>query len=91
MRKPIYLFGGFGLLALMLSFGVGVWALALKYFATTSLIQTPLPLLSIFFAVTGILSIPMGMLAEMLNRTYHESRAKPVYRIGRIVRRGESG
>jgi len=29
------------------------WALALKYFATTSLIQTPLPLLSIYFAVTG--------------------------------------
>lgn len=40
------------------------------------------------FAVTGILSILMGMLAEMLNRIYHESQAKPVYR---IVRRGESG
>ena len=84
--KPIYLFGGFGLFSLLMAFGAGVWALALKFFAATSLIQTPLPLLSIFLAVTGILSILMGLLAEMLNRTYHESQAKPVYRIGRIVR-----
>lgn len=86
--KPIYVFGGFGLLSLIGSFGVGVWALALKLFESTSLIQTPLPLLSVFLAVTGILSILMGLLAEMLNRTYHESQSKPVYRIGRIVRDG---
>ena len=86
--KPIYVFGGFGLLSLVGSFAVGVWALCLKLFESTSLIQTPLPLLCVFLAVTGILSILMGLLAEMLNRTYHESQAKPVYRIGRIVRQG---
>jgi hypothetical protein len=32
----------------------------------------------------------MGLLAEMLNRTYHESQAKPVYRIDRIVRLTEA-
>lgn len=89
--KPIYLFGGFGLFALLVSLIAGVWALWLKFFGATSLIQTPLPLLSIFFAVTGILSILMGLLAEMLNRTYHESQAKPVYRIARIVRRDGPG
>lgn len=89
--KPIYLFGGFGLLSLLGSFGSGLWALWLKFFAGTSFIQTPLPLLSIFLAVTGVISILMGLLAEMLNRTYHESQAKPVYRIGRVVRRNSNG
>jgi glycosyltransferase involved in cell wall biosynthesis len=84
--KPIYLFGGFGFFSLAGSGAAGIWALWLKFFDNTSLIQTPLPLLSVFLAVTGILSILMGLLAEMLNRTYHESQSKPVYRIARVVR-----
>jgi glycosyltransferase involved in cell wall biosynthesis len=84
--KPIYVFGGFGLLSIVTGAFAGIWALALKFFAGTSLIQTPLPLLAVFLCVVGVLSILMGLLAEMLNRTYHESQAKPVYRIRRIVR-----
>jgi glycosyltransferase involved in cell wall biosynthesis len=84
--KPIYVFGGFGFLSLMAGLAAGVWALVLKYFFATSLIQTPLPLLSVFLGAIGVLSILMGLLAEMLNRTYHESQGKAVYRVGRIVR-----
>jgi len=84
--KPIYVFGGFGFLSIMLGIIAGCWALGLKFFASTSLIQTPLPLLSVFLGALGILSILMGLLAEMLNRTYHESQGKPVYRVSRIVR-----
>jgi glycosyltransferase involved in cell wall biosynthesis len=87
--KPIYVFGGFGLLAIVLGFVAGVWALGLKWLGGVSLIQTPLPLLSVFLGAVGILSILMGLLAEMLNRTYHESQGKPVYRIARVVRRDE--
>jgi glycosyltransferase involved in cell wall biosynthesis len=87
--KPIYLFGGFGFLSLLLAWIAGLWALGLKVFNGTSLIQTPLPLLSVFLAASGIVSILMGLLAEMLNRTYHESQDKPVYRISRVVRNSE--
>ena len=83
--KPIYIFGGFGLLAIALSGITGVWAIILKLFGT-SLIQTPLPLLTIFLGSVGVLSILMGLLAEMLNRTYHESQGKSVYRIARTTR-----
>jgi glycosyltransferase involved in cell wall biosynthesis len=85
--KPIYVFGGFGFLSILFGILAGIWALALKLFASTSLIQTPLPLLSVFLCAVGVLSILMGLLAEMLNRTYHESQDKPVYRISHIVRR----
>ncbi|HEX7914845.1 glycosyltransferase family 2 protein [Rudaea sp.] len=83
--KPIYVFGGFGFLSILLGGLLGITALALKAFYGTSLIQTPLPLLSVFLCVVGVLSILMGLLAEMLNRTYHESQAKAVYRVGRVV------
>jgi len=87
-NKPMYVFGGFGVLSLLVGGVAGVWALALKLFAGTALIQTPLPLLAVFLCVIGIMSLLMGLLAEMLNRTYHESQGKPVYRISRIVRAG---
>jgi glycosyltransferase involved in cell wall biosynthesis len=83
--KPIYVFGGFGLLSILLGFLAGVWAIVLKLFWGTSFIHTPLPLLCVFLGAVGVLSILMGLLAEMLNRTYHESQAKPVYKIARVI------
>jgi len=88
--KPIYVFGGFGFLSILLSGLAALWAIGLKIFGGTSLIQTPLPLLCVFLGALGVVSILMGLLAEMLNRTYHESQDKPVYRISRVVR-GENG
>jgi glycosyltransferase involved in cell wall biosynthesis len=84
--KPIYVFGGFGLLSFAAGVATGIWALGLKFLARVSLIQTPLPLLAVFLCAIGVLSVLMGLLAEMLNRTYHESQGKAVYRVGRIVR-----
>jgi glycosyltransferase involved in cell wall biosynthesis len=85
--KPIYLFGGFGMLSIILGAFTGIWALVLKLFFGVSLIQTPLPTLAIFLIAIGVLSVLMGLLAEMLNRTYHESQGKAVYRIARVVGR----
>lgn len=85
--KPIYLFGGFGLISLAAAALVLIWALWLKFFEGVSLIQTPLPVFSVILFAIGMMSFLMGLLAEMLNRTYHESQSKPVYRIGRIVQR----
>jgi glycosyltransferase involved in cell wall biosynthesis len=85
-NKPIYVFGGFGLCSMGVAAAVMLWALWLKLFEEVSFIQTPLPTLAVMLFAIGVLSFLMGLLAEMLNRTYHESQAKPVYRIARIVR-----
>lgn len=79
--KPIYVFGGFGLLALATSFFVLGWAVALKLFAATSLIQTPLPLLAAMLFLIGCVSILMGLLAEIMMRTYFESQGSRPYLI----------
>ena len=78
-NRPIYVFGGFGIGAMTLAILAGVWAVYLKYFEHTSFIQTPLPLLVVMLFVTGGMSVLMGLLAEIIMRTYYESQGKPVY------------
>jgi glycosyltransferase involved in cell wall biosynthesis len=78
-NRPIYLFGGIGIFAITLSILAGVWAVYLKFFEGTSFIQTPLPLLVAMLFLTGGMSILMGLLAEIIMRTYYESQGKAVY------------
>jgi len=78
-HKPIYVFGAFGLFSLLLGFLAALWAFYLKAFKSTSLIQTPLPQVSVLFFVVGVMSILMGLIAEMLVRTYYESQDKKTY------------
>jgi glycosyltransferase involved in cell wall biosynthesis len=80
-EKPMYLFGLVGLGSLAVSFLSGLFAIYLKFFATPSrsFIETPMPLLCIMTAVTGLMCILMGLLAEMIMRTFFESQNKSVY------------
>ena len=87
--KPMYVFGGFGFLCLLGCALVFVWSVWLKLFDDVSFVQTPLPVLSVILFAIGVMSLLMGLLAEMLNRTYHESQSKPVYRVGRLVQRDD--
>jgi dolichol-phosphate mannosyltransferase len=77
--KPIYVFGGFGMLCLAISGVAGIWALYLKIVDGLSLIQTPLPLLAVMTFITGFMCILMGLLSEILMRTYFESQGKTSY------------
>lgn len=78
-QKPMYIFGGAGLTCAGLGILAGIWAIYLKFFQGTSFVQTPLPLLVVFSVLTGIVCFLMGLLAEMLTRTYHESQGKDTY------------
>ncbi|MCI0654910.1 MAG: glycosyltransferase family 2 protein [Methylococcaceae bacterium] len=86
--KPMYIFGGFGLINLFVSVVVASLAFYLKYYESTSLIQTPLPLLSVMTFVMGIMCILMGLLAELLTRTYYESQDKHIYLVRKAVNFG---
>ena len=78
-NRPIYVFGTFGIGCVTLAVLAGVWAVYLKYFENTTFIQTPLPLLVVMLTVTGGMSVLMGLLAEIIMRTYYESQGKDVY------------
>lgn len=84
-NKPIYVFGGFGVVNIFLSGMAGVAAVYLKYVEGVSFILTPLPLLTALTFITGVMSILMGLLAEIIMRTYHESQDKPVYLVKNTI------
>jgi len=79
--KPIYVFGSFGMLAFAISILGGLYAVFLKIFHKADFVQTPLPILSIVMFAVGVQFLLMGLLAEMLVRTYHESQAKAIYSV----------
>lgn len=83
--KPIYIFGTFGFLSFFVAFVAGVWALILKLMHKADLIQTPLPIIAIVLFAVGIQFLLMGLLAEMLVRTYHESQSKRIYAVREML------
>jgi glycosyltransferase involved in cell wall biosynthesis len=86
-NKPIYLFGGMGfLLGLASVLLLGVLAVR-RVLYDEHLVRSPLLLLVVMLFILGMQSIMLGLLAELLARTYHESQAKLTYTIRRVLNR----
>ena len=83
--KPIYLFGGAGL-ALIFGSGVMLAYLGIRRVLTSiSVLGSPFFQLSVMLFILGFQSLLMGLIAELLVRTYYESQRKPTYRIRRTI------
>jgi len=83
--KPIYLFGGTGL---GLIFGGGVMLSYLfirRILGTIAVLGSPLFQLAVMLLILGFQSFLMGLIAEMLVRTYYESQRKPTYRVRKTI------
>ncbi|MDD2903689.1 MAG: glycosyltransferase family 2 protein [Syntrophales bacterium] len=80
-QKPIYVFGYVGLVSILIAIAAAGASLYYKFFGNKSFISTPLPLLFVLATITGVMCILMGLLAEIVIRTYYESQNKPVYLI----------
>lgn len=89
--KPIYIFGGFGLTCLLLSLFPALLALWFKLQpegpAQKDFVETPLPVVAAVLVIAGFLGILMGLLAEILMRTYFESQGKRTYSLRRVIDR----
>ena len=76
MQRPIHFFGGAGILAFLVMFLTSGLAVYFKVTGQKDFIQTPLPTIAAIFFLVGVLMVLMGVLAEMLMRTYYESQNK---------------
>jgi len=83
--KPIYLFGGVGLGLMGISSGVLIWLAIRRIITTISVLGSPFFQISIMLFVLGFQSILLGLIAELLMRTYHESQGKTIYEIQEIL------
>jgi hypothetical protein len=79
--RPIQIFGAIGLI-----FGIlGTLAIAMlvfeKVFLGYHLADRPLLLLAVLMVMVGVQFVSLGLIGEMVARTYHESQRKPIYMI----------
>lgn len=82
MMKPMYLFGFWGMVffaAAAIFTGFTFYVRSLGYYFTA----TPLPMMAVFSFMTGMICVLMGLLAEMITRTFHESQGKSIYMVSR--------
>ncbi len=79
--KPMYVFGGCGIFSLAVSLFTFVWMIGLKFSRGVSFIETPLPLIIVVTFMIAMMCILLGLLAEMITRTFYESQGKSIYNI----------
>jgi hypothetical protein len=79
MTGPIQIFGKLGLGALGLGTLCAILVLYLRLAHAVDMTGNPGLYLAVLLAVIGIQFITIGLLAEMMMRTYHETQRKPTY------------
>lgn len=85
--KPIYVFGGLGGLCFLGSVLTGMAVVYSKFFSEPPLNvnRNPLFVLCMILMTTAVQFLMMGLLAEIMVRTYHESQDRPTYAIEAIL------
>jgi hypothetical protein len=81
MSRPMHFFGGVGFALFFLGVISGTLAIFLRLFFGLHLVQTPLPIATVFFILMGVNLIMMGIVVEMQVRTYYELQGGKSYRI----------
>lgn len=84
MDRPMHFFGGLGFILSFFGVVAGTTAVILRFFGL-HLVQTPLPILTALFLIMGINLIMMGIIAEMIMRTYYETQGKKPYIIKQSI------
>lgn len=86
LTRPMHVFGYLGIVSVFFGFILGVYLTVLKVFFNEQLADRPLLILTVLMLLTGIQLFCIGVLGELLMRTYHESQNKPIYRVREIVK-----
>jgi hypothetical protein len=85
--RPIHVFGTFGIISGSVGGLLAIILTVQRQLYGTPLSDRPLLLLAVLLIFVGVQFVTIGLVAEMLARTYHESQDKPTYYIRKIVRK----
>ena len=83
--RPSHIFGIVGIASGGLGFLLGIYLTLQKIVYNRAIGGRPLLLLAVLLIFIGFQFVTMGLLGEMLSRTYHESQDKAVFVIGEIL------
>lgn len=79
--RPIHIFGLMGFVAILLGAIIGIYLTVIKFAYGASLAERPLLLFVIMLTTVGVQLVIMGLLGELVVRTYYESQNKPIYAV----------
>ncbi|MDO8948590.1 MAG: glycosyltransferase family 2 protein [Desulfocapsaceae bacterium] len=85
--RPIHVFGTFGFVSGSLGGLLAIVLTVQRQLYGVPLSDRPLLLLAVLLIFVGVQFVTIGLVAEMLARTYHESQDKPTYYIRKIIRK----
>jgi glycosyltransferase involved in cell wall biosynthesis len=83
--RPAHIFGPLGMVSGLTGFAFALYLSVDKLVYHRSIGNRPLLLLAILLIFIGFQFVTMGLLGEMLARTYHESQDRPVYVVGEVL------
>jgi glycosyltransferase involved in cell wall biosynthesis len=83
--RPSHIFGPIGVISGGVGFLIGIYLSFEKFFRGVTIGNRPLLLLAVLLIFIGFQFITMGLLGEMLARTYHESQGRPVFVVGEFL------
>jgi glycosyltransferase involved in cell wall biosynthesis len=86
--RPAHVFGPIGVVCGGTGFFIALYLTLQKFVYDVDIGGRPLLLLSILLIFIGFQFVTMGLLGEMLARTYHESQNRTIYVIGEVRRSG---
>lgn len=89
MQRPIHLFGNAGFISLSLGCLIMLWLLFVKFVFGEDIGTRPLLIVGVVLLLAGIQLITMGIVVDLLMRTYYESQDMRPYRIRNITKREE--
>ncbi len=85
LTRPMHVFGPFGAISVFAGLGLSVYLAFVKFILNAEIGNRPLLLLSVVLFISGIQLLSVGLLAELMMRTYHESQKRPIYRVREII------
>jgi glycosyltransferase involved in cell wall biosynthesis len=88
--RPAHVFGPVGIASVVVGFLIAAYLTIQKLVYQAAIGGRPLLLLAILLIFIGFQFITMGLLGEMLARTYHETQDRPIYAVGEILEERKS-
>jgi glycosyltransferase involved in cell wall biosynthesis len=83
--RPAHVFGPIGVISGLTGFAIALYLTVQKFVYDAAIGSRPLLLLAVLLIFIGFQFVTMGLLGEMLARTYHESQERPVYVVGELL------
>jgi glycosyltransferase involved in cell wall biosynthesis len=83
--RPLQIFGLAGMLSFVAGMGISIYLTIIRLFFNQPLSNRPILLLAILLIMLGVQLIVMGLLGELIVRTYHESQGKSIYVVRNVL------